>query len=125
MIELKDKYNTDKLEPEVVSQVIELCNQEFCKDSKIAIMPDTHAGKGCVIEFTADLGDKVIPNIVGVDIGCDMTTVKLGKIDVDLKQIDEVIHKWVPSRISVHEGRIVRFPKFQELHCFREFILFL
>jgi RNA-splicing ligase RtcB len=125
MIELKGKYNTarvytDKLEPEVVSQVIELCNQEFCKDSNIAIMPDTHAGKGCVIGFTADLGDKVIPNIVGVDIGCGMTTVELGKLDIDLERIDQVIKKWIPSGMSVHEGRKVKFPKLQELVCYRD-----
>lgn len=125
MIELKGKYNsarvfTDKLEPEVISQVIELCNQEFCKGSKIAIMPDTHAGKGCVIGFTADLGDKVIPNIVGVDIGCGMLTVELGIMDIDLKLLDDTIHKYVPSGMEVHEGRVVRFPKLQELYCFRD-----
>lgn len=125
LIELKGKYNTakvytDKLEPEVVAQVVELCNQEFCKDSKIAIMPDCHAGKGCVIGFTADLGDKVIPNIVGVDIGCGMTTVELGKIDIDLNKLDGIIRKWVPFGMEVHEGRLVRFLKFQELNCFRD-----
>lgn len=125
MIELKGKYNTakvytDKLETEVISQVIELCNQEFCKDARIAIMPDTHAGKGCVIGFTANLGDRVIPNIVGVDIGCGMTTVELGKMDIDLKKLDEVIRKWVPSGMQVHEGRTVKFPKLQELHCYRD-----
>lgn len=125
MIELKGKYNTarvytDNLEPEVVSQVIELCNQDFCKDSKIAIMPDTHAGKGCVIGFTADLGDKVIPNIVGVDIGCGMTTVEIGKVHIDLEKMDEVVRRWVPSGMSVHEGRIVKFSKLQELFCYRD-----
>ena len=125
LVELKGKYNTakvycDKLEPEVVSQIIELCNQDFCMDSKIAIMPDTHAGKGCVIGFTADLGDKVIPNIVGVDIGCGMLTVELGKIDIDLKQLDEVINECIPSGKNVHEGRIVRFQKLQDLNCYRE-----
>lgn len=125
MIELKGKYNTakvytDNLEQEVISQVLELCDQEFCKDSNIAIMPDTHAGKGCVIGFTADLGDKVIPNIVGVDIGCGMTTVELGKIKVDLKELDDIIHKCVPSGKEVHEGRAIKFPKLQELKCFRE-----
>lgn len=125
LIEVKGKYNTakvytDKLESEVISQVMELCNQEFCKDSKIAIMPDTHVGRGCVIGFTADLGDKVIPNIVGVDIGCGMLTVELGKLDVDLKQLDEVIRNYIPSGMEVHEGRVVRFPKLQELNCFRD-----
>lgn len=124
MIEVKGKYNsakvyTDNLEPEVISQLIELCNQDFCQGSKIAIMPDTHAGKGCVIGFTADLGEKVIPNIVGVDIGCGMLTVELGKLDIDLVELDKVIHKFIPSGMKVHEGRVVRFPKLQELHCYR------
>ena len=56
-------------------------------------MPDTHAGAGCVIGFTADLGSKIIPNIVGFDIGCSMQVVELGKIDIDLKKIDTIIHK--------------------------------
>jgi len=125
MIELKGKYNvarvyTDRLESEVISQIIELCNQEFCKDASIAIMPDTHAGKGCVIGFTANLGDRVIPNIVGVDIGCGMITVELGKMGIDLKKIDEAIRKWVPSGMQVHEGRNVKFPRLQELYCYRD-----
>ncbi|WP_411682015.1 RtcB family protein [Clostridium thailandense] len=125
MIEIKGKYNravvyTDKLDMEVVSQVTELCNQEFSIGSKIAIMPDTHAGKGCVIGFTANLGDKIIPNIVGVDIGCGMLTVELGKIDIDLEKLDQTIRKYVPSGMKVHEGRMSKFSKLQELHCYRE-----
>ncbi|MBV7274734.1 RtcB family protein [Clostridium sp. PL3] len=125
MIEIKGKYSsavvyTDKLEMEVASQVTELCNQEFSIGSKIAIMPDTHAGKGCVIGFTANLGDKIIPNIVGVDIGCGMLTVELGKIDIDLEKLDQIIRKYVPSGMKVHEGRMSKFSKLQELHCYRE-----
>ncbi|URZ17563.1 hypothetical protein CLFE_036160 [Clostridium felsineum DSM 794] len=125
MIEVKGKYNTarvytSKLEPEVVAQIVELCNQDFCKNSKIVIMPDTHAGKGCVIGFTADLGDKVIPNIVGVDIGCGMTTIELGKINIDLEKLDEIIRKYVPSGMSVHEGRSVKFNELKELYCYRD-----
>ena len=124
MIEIKGKYNsakvyTDLLEPEVISQIMELCNQDFCQGCKIAIMPDTHAGKGCVIGFTANLGEKVIPNIVGVDIGCGMLTVELGKMDIDLSELDSIIHKFIPSGMAVHEGPMVRFPKLQELHCYR------
>jgi RNA-splicing ligase RtcB len=124
VIEIKGKYNsakvyTDLLEPEVISQIMELCNQDFCQGCKIAIMPDTHAGKGCVIGFTANLGEKVIPNIVGVDIGCGMLTVELGKMDIDLSELDSIIHKFIPSGMAVHEGPMVRFPKLQELHCYR------
>ena len=67
-------------------------------------MPDVHAGAGCVIGFTANLGDKVIPNIVGVDIGCGMLTVRLGKIDIDFKRLDEVIHRHIPSGRNVKEN---------------------
>lgn len=68
---MKDlKIFTNNIEEEAVKQINELLEQESFKDCKVRIMPDVHAGKGCVIGFTADLGDKVIPNIVGVDIGC-------------------------------------------------------
>ena len=88
-------------------------------DCKVRIMPDVHAGKGCVIGFTADLGDKVIPNIVGVDIGCGMKTIQLGKVELDLEKLDKVIRKNIPSGRNVHEGRLNRFDKLQELYCYR------
>ena len=125
MIELKGKYTTakvftDNIDQETISQIINLCNQDFAKESKIRIMPDTHAGKGCVIGFTADLGDKVIPNLIGVDIGCGMLTIELGKIKPDLQALDNVIRKYIPSGRDIHEGRILKFPELQDLHCFRE-----
>jgi tRNA-splicing ligase RtcB (3'-phosphate/5'-hydroxy nucleic acid ligase) len=125
MIELKGRYTTakvftDNIDQETISQIINLCNQDFTKESTIRIMPDTHAGKGCVIGFTADLGNKVIPNLIGVDIGCGMLTVELGKIKLDLQTLDNIIHKYVPSGRNTHEGRIVKFSKLQDLHCYRE-----
>jgi len=124
VIELQGKYNTakvftDNVEQTAISQIIELCNQPFVEGGKIRIMPDTHAGTGCVIGFTANLGDKVIPNLVGVDIGCGMLTVELGKMDIDLQKLDEIIRKYVPSGVNTHEGRVARFDKLQELHCYR------
>lgn len=124
MIELKGKYNTakvftDNIEDEAIEQVIELLNQDFSKHGKIRIMPDTHKGAGCVIGFTADLGDKVIPNLVGVDIGCGMITVSLGQIDIDLEKIDNVIHGYIPSGYNTHECRVAKFPKLQDLYCYR------
>ncbi len=124
MLEIKGKFNTakvftDKIEDEAVQQIKELCNQPFVEDCKVRIMPDTHKGASCVIGFTADLKDKVIPNIVGVDIGCGMLTVNLGKIDIDLEKLDNVIHKYVPSGMNVHEGRMIKFPELQELKCYR------
>ena len=114
------KIFTDNIEPEALNQIYTLVKQPAFADCKVRIMPDVHAGAGCVIGFTADLGDKVIPNIVGVDIGCGMLTVELGNIEIDLAQIDTIIRKYVPSGRNVHEGRNVRFEELQQLRCFRE-----
>lgn len=113
------KIFTNNIEPEAVDQVNNLLNQPAFKDCKVRIMPDVHAGKGCVIGFTADLGDKVIPNIVGVDIGCGMLTVKLGNVPLDLEVLDNVIRNSIPCGRNVHEGRIARYTGLQELHCYR------
>lgn len=113
------KIFTNNIEPEAVNQVYNLIKQPAFLDCKVRIMPDVHAGKGCVIGFTADLGDKVIPNIVGVDIGCGMLTVMLGDVDIDLEALDNAIRKVIPSGRNVHEGRNVRFPDIQKLYCFR------
>lgn len=96
------KIFTDNIEQEALDQINTLIAQPAFADSKIRIMPDVHAGKGCVIGFTADLGDKVIPNIVGVDIGCGMLTVKLGKIDIDYEKLDSTIRVVIPSGRNVH-----------------------
>ncbi|ADL53083.1 RtcB family protein [Clostridium cellulovorans] len=122
---VQGKYNTAKvftnnIAEEAIEQLVELCNQPFVEGCKVRIMPDTHKGSGCVIGFTADLGDKVIPNIVGVDIGCGMLTVNLGKVDLDLEMLDKVINKYIPSGKNTHEGRTVRFEKLQDLKCFRD-----
>lgn len=113
------KIFTDNIEQEALNQIYTLMKQPAFNDCRIRIMPDVHAGTGCVIGFTADLGDKVIPNIVGVDIGCGMLTVTLGKADIDLVALDNAIRKVVPSGRNVHEGRFVKFPDIQKMHCYR------
>ena len=119
------KYNSAKVfidtcEDSCIEQIRSLLDQEPFHDAKVRIMPDCHAGKSCVIGFTADLGDKIIPNIVGVDIGCGMLTVKLGKIDIDYAKFDDIVRTYVPSGREVNEGRLMRFSKIQEMKCFRE-----
>lgn len=114
------KIFTKNVEQEAVDQIELLLVQDAFKDCKVRIMPDVHAGKGCVIGFTADLGEKVIPNIVGVDIGCGMLCVSLGQTDIDFEKLDNVIRSYVPSGRDVHEGRIIRFDELQELKCYRE-----
>lgn len=124
MIEIKGTYTnaivyTDVVEDTALEQIKTLCDQSFVEDCKIRIMPDVHAGAGCVIGFTADLNQRVIPNIVGVDIGCGMLCVNLGKTPIDFVKLDEVIRKYVPNGFDVHPGRIMRFPAIQELRCYR------
>lgn len=86
--------------------------------SKIRIMPDVHAGAGCVIGFTADLGDKVIPNVVGVDIGCGMLTCELGKIGIDFEKLDRVIREHIPSGMNVRTQALPDVPDLEKLHCY-------
>jgi tRNA-splicing ligase RtcB (3'-phosphate/5'-hydroxy nucleic acid ligase) len=92
-----------------LAQIEELCNQEFLKDTKISIMPDYHAGKGCVIGTTIQLKDKVVPNLVGVDVGCGVLTVKLQDKKVDFNKLDNVIRTYVPSGQELHSEETVKF----------------
>ena len=96
------KIFTDNIEQEALAQVETLVNHPAFSDCKVRIMPDVHAGKGCVVGFTANLGEKVIPNIVGADIGCGMGVVELGKIDIDYEKLDKVINKCIPAGKNVH-----------------------
>ena len=86
----------------------------------LAFMPDVHAGVGMPIGGVLATKGVVVPNAVGVDIGCGMYTVELGKIGIDFEKLDEAIRKNIPSGMKVHEGRIVRFPELMELKCYRE-----
>ena len=114
------KIFTSNVEQEAIDQINTLLDQPAFADCKVRIMPDVHAGAGCVIGFTANLGDKVIPNIVGVDIGCGMLTVNLGKIDIDYAELDAAIRKRVPCGRNVHEGRLIRYNRLQDLRCYRD-----
>ena len=114
------KIFTDNVEQEAIEQINLLLEQEPFKDCKVRIMPDVHAGKGCVIGFTADLGDKVIPNIVGVDIGCGMLCVELGNIELDLEKLDRIINENIPAGRNIREQKLVDFEKINNLYCLRE-----
>ncbi|MCH5195943.1 MAG: RtcB family protein [Oscillospiraceae bacterium] len=106
MMTLNGKYGTANVYASVVdnsaiSQIIELLNQPFIADSHIAIMPDVHAGAGCVIGTTMTLRDKVVPNLVGVDIGCGMETVKLEEKELDFAELDKAIRENIPSGFAI------------------------
>lgn len=111
MFELKGKHNsaiiyTDLCDQETISQIMNLLNLESMKDCKIRIMPDTHAGSGCVIGTTMTIKDKIIANLVGVDIGCGMLSTRLREKEIDFAKLDEVIRRFVPSGFDIHEMAI-------------------
>lgn len=116
------KIFTDMIDENAIGQIKQLLSIDVFADKKIRIMPDVHAGAGCVIGFTGDLGEKVIPNIVGVDIGCGMRVLNLGDInDIDYHAFHEYIRANVPS------GKIAREDKFgfkplvgEEMEIYRE-----
>lgn len=122
MLEIKGKVNTaicyaTVIEEEAIEQIRRMCDYEFTAGSKVRIMPDVHAGKGCTIGTTMTVIDKAVPNIVGVDIGCGMYTINLGNIEIDFEKLDEACH-FVPSGMNVWQGRQERFD-LQQLRCFR------
>lgn len=94
---------TDNVEDEAIKQIETLCNQEFTKDSKIRIMPDVHSGAGCTIGTTMTIKDKVVPNLVGVDIGCGMETIKLKNKNIELQKLDKLIYNKIPSGFEIRD----------------------
>lgn len=126
MLELRGKYNTckvftDNVDNATIGQLIALMNQSSVADSQIRIMPDTHAGKGCVIGTTMTIGNKVIPNLVGVDIGCGMAVAELKETRIDLPKLDSVIRKKVPSGFSIRDKahKFLRNVDLEELYCYK------
>jgi RNA-splicing ligase RtcB len=102
MIILKGIYNTAKIftdtaESSAITQIEHLLDQEFVTGSKIRVMPDAHAGMGCTIGTTMTITSKVVPNLVGVDIGCGMETVLLKDKRIELSQLDKAIHQYIPA----------------------------
>ena len=122
MLEIKGKMNTaicyaKVIEDVAIEQIKRMCDYELTAGNKVRIMPDVHAGKGCTIGTTMTVTDKACPNIVGVDIGCGMYTVKLADKSLDFEKIDEACH-YIPSGRNVWDGRKERFD-IQELKCYR------
>lgn len=106
MLEVRGKYNqakifTDQVDEASIAQVVALCNQEFTQGSRIRLMPDVHAGAGCTVGTTMTITDRVVPNLVGVDIGCGMETARLGQKELDLQALDRLIYDRIPSGFSI------------------------
>ena len=126
MIVLNGKYNSAKVFTEVieqgaVSQIIELCSQPMSKGAVIRIMPDVHAGAGCTIGTTMTITDKVVPNLVGVDIGCGMETVRLKEKHIELQKLDKLIYEKIPSGFEIREKshRYSEKIDLTELYCYK------
>lgn len=123
MIKIEGKVNTaicyaSVVEEGAIQQIKRMCDYEFTSGSKVRIMPDVHAGKGCTIGTTMTVTDRVVPNIVGVDIGCGMYTVNLGKGEIDFKRLDEASHG-IPSGMKVWDRAQETFD-FESLKCYKQ-----
>lgn len=126
MIELKGKYNeakifTDVVDEASVSQVLLLLNQEFVSGSKVRLMPDIHAGTGCTIGTTMTITDKIVPNLVGVDIGCGMETILVKEKHIELQKLDKLIYEKIPSGFNIRQKahRYVKEINLEELYCYK------
>lgn len=124
MLKIEGKYNTalvyaTSLEKGAIGQLTALCDQEFTRGSKLRIMPDAHAGAGSVIGTTMTISGRIVPNLVGVDIGCGMEVIRLGKCRMDFKKLDGVIRESVPSGFATRkrEHRFASRADFSGLTC--------
>ncbi len=126
MIELKGNYNeakifTDIVDETSISQILLLLNQKFAAGSKIRLMPDVHAGAGCTIGTTMTITDKAVPNLVGVDIGCGMETIRLKEKHIELQKLDKLIYQKIPSGFQIREQthRYFQEINLEDLYCYR------
>lgn len=105
------------IEDEARQQIEKLADYEPYKDAKIRIMPDVHAGKGCTIGTTMTITDAITPNLVGVDIGCGMYVVPLGKVNINLEKFDKVVNEKIPSGFNIHTTPQRIFMDLNMLRC--------
>lgn len=124
MIELQGKYATakvftDVVDNESISQVINLLNQPYIEGSRVRMMPDIHAGAGCTIGTTMTIKDKICPNLVGVDIGCGMETIRIKETHIEPQKLDKVIRAGIPSGFEIRkkEHRFAKDIDLSELCC--------
>lgn len=124
MIILNGQYNsaevfTENIDNQAIAQIIALCSQPFSAGSKIRIMPDVHAGSGCTIGTTMTITDKVVPNLVGVDIGCGMETAVLKEKHIELQKLDKLIYEKIPSGFEIRQKphRFAEKIDLSELYC--------
>lgn len=125
MKEIKGKNTTahiftDCIDEGSEAQIQLRCDQDFVQGSKICIMPDVHAGAGCTIGTTMTITDKVVPNLVGVDIGCGMETIALYDKSIDFNRFDDFIRKNIPAGMEIRKNPhgYIREIEIDTLKCF-------
>ena len=111
------KIYAKTIEAEATEQIYRMAKSEAYSGCQIRIMPDCHAGKGCTVGTVIKIKDKVVPNTVGVDIGCGMLVYNLGNIDIDLKMLDDVINNYVPYGFASHDKPVSNLPSLETLRC--------
>ena len=114
---MSTKIFAKTIENEALAQIEKMSACEAYKACEIRIMPDCHAGKGCTIGTVIDVQDRVVPNTVGVDIGCGMSVYYLGYEDLDLVKIDNRIRERVPSGFNIHNKAIGKYELLEQLYC--------
>ena len=124
MIHIKGIYTdaviyTDNIEETALQQIQQMCDLPFLKDAKIRIMPDVHAGAGCTIGTTMTIQDAIVPNFVGVDIGCGMEVVQITEKEIDYQKLDEVIHQFIPAGFNIRNTPHpnIEHTHLDELYC--------
>ena len=115
----KAEIFTESLEEGAKEQIKRFLDQDYMEDKKVRIMPDVHQGMGCVIGLTAEMGDIVIPNIVGVDIGCGILLVKLGRREISLEELDRFIRSKIPSGTKIHRDNRFTDSEIESLRCLK------
>lgn len=124
MLELRGRYAeakvfTDVVDNESISQVINLLNQPYVEGSRVRMMPDIHAGAGCTIGTTMTIKDKICPNLVGIDIGCGMETIRIKETHIEPQKLDKVIRAGIPSGFAIRNEphRFAKSIDLSELRC--------
>lgn len=127
MVEIKGNYTfakvfTDTIEEVAIEQIKQLCDMAYTEGAKVRIMPDVHAGAGCTIGTTMTITDKIVPNLVGVDIGCGMETLRIGNKHIELEKLDKLIYAKIPSGRNIREARHKYNNEIDltELRCYKE-----
>ena len=116
----KLKIYARTVEEEAMSQILAMSESEAYRDCLVRIMPDCHAGSSCTIGTVIKVGGRVVPNTVGVDIGCGMLVAEFLRADIDLKRLDEVVNTLIPSGFNIHEQPVAEFKVLKDLRCLRD-----